>query len=188
MRWLLGLSGLRAARDLLSARPRAPLCGSGVRPPEDTKYEAALLSDASASFLAQLERLGPPSSADKAPLDDLRDILKSTDTLFASGSTAVRPYDPDKLGLLSKEHSTVDVLPLLDADTRALLDDPEKNILIADADLVRETLESTPFYTDPALADEAVMIDLVIRLYYKGLVCHQKLRRARVGLFFVLKK
>ena len=42
--------GLRAANDLMLSRPRVPLCGSGVRPPEHSELDTILQTDASTSF------------------------------------------------------------------------------------------------------------------------------------------
>ena len=137
--------------------------------------------------MACLYDVGAPDADSLVGVECLSSVLKSDDTFSAATSMSVRPYNPAQLNLLQKEHSTVDVLPLLDPETRHFLENPESCILKTDPDDVASGLK-TPFYSDPALSDKATCLDLVRRLGSKGLISYQLTRRARVGLFFVWKK
>ena len=113
----------------------------------------------------------------------LSELLKSDDTLTASTSLTVREYDPDRLSLLHKDHSVVDVMPLVDDETRHFLENRERYILKDDTDEIAFALENTPYYVDPALRAKATMLGFVRRLANIGLVCFHLTRCARVGMF-----
>ena len=146
----LATSAVSSVRCLLNARSREPLCSNGSTPSTNGTLDNAFCATHDA-FVAQLLLLGPPPDDTPAAGGCLADLLKTTDTLRGGDSLAVRPYDPAKLKVVSASRQAVPLAPLLDGDTRVLLDQFDDCILAADvAD--RDAPDEAPRpYFDPAL-------------------------------------
>jgi len=132
--------------------------------------------------------LGPPSSTVPGVGSCLSSVVKSLDTVFGDDSSTVRGYEESKLSMLGTAHSVVDVLPLLDLDTRTLLESPDEYIL-ADAESVDEDLISEMrIYTDPAFEDFDVFVGFIRKLAARDVIVFRLTRRSVIGVFFVDKK
>ena len=116
----LASDAVGAALALHRARLRVRLAartGTASRPPPPDVLDAA-----AEAFTAQILTLG--TADEKAPADGccLESVCRSQDTVYGSDFVTVEPYDADKLNVVSDTHSAVDLAPLLDPASRALLE------------------------------------------------------------------
>ena len=139
--------GLSVLRSLLMARPQVPLRVDGTLSPE-SKSVNDFVEGAEEHFTEKLWTYGPPDG-DLPDLGKcLRELLKSEDTVSGGQATTVRPYCPEKLSLLTGNHTMVDLEELLDQEAQSFAREPDRYILLEEKDI--KDPESSETYVDPA--------------------------------------
>ena len=178
---------LGAIGSLIAARPRVPLCSSDDLLPHYTPG-LDVVCQARSDFTNRLGRVGPPGEGTPVAGSCLSAVVQSADTVMGEDVCTVRGYDSAKLTVLRPGHTVVDVLPLLDADTRRILMDPDGEIMIAAEDLDEDAVAEIHTYVDPAFQDRGVFIRFVQMLTAVHMLVFRLTRRSTIGVFFVLKK
>ena len=112
-----------------------------------------------------------PTEELPAPDQCLRDVLRSQDTYTLDAREVVRPYDPARISVLHSTHRPVELLPLLDADTRKLA-------LEAGTRMIRpqppRAAAQFAVYSDPKLRERGVLLEL-IKLLERNSACTKSL-------------
>ena len=93
----------------------------------------------------------------------------------------MEPYDEHRLTVVSDEHRTVPLRPLLDDETRNILDNFDSMVLAPDADARDCAFEKPKPYVDPALQDYDTAARLMGRLVKRGLGVARLTRKCVIG-------
>ena len=184
---LLAVDAADAVSALTSARTRLPLGFSG----QSASTNFSCLVGGRSSLVDRLQQRVAlndfPDDTVPAFNQCLSDIVKSDNTYRLQGATTVRPDNRDLLNICSADHTSVPLEPLLDGDALAAATDPESWILSDEDDLCAS---GTKFavYSDPALKDRDTLLELIVALRRRDLICFRRRRYGWVGVFTVDKK
>ena len=174
-----------ALGGLATARTRDPLDCSASSPSFFGLPGAACANRIREGLRDRVRLFGAPTESLPPAGSCLSSVLGSQNTVNPDPVSTVRPYLAEKLKVVSSEHRTVDLLPLLTGDALAYAIDPQ---LILKGDLDVDPADRPQLYTDPALQDRKGLLALVHMLLHRGLVVARLTRIATVGIFTVFKK
>ena len=149
---------------LASAKTRSGLCfePGPTSPTSKSVRDAALVSSRFRQVLEDLE--GPTAETMQ---NSSATVLRSMDTLAATTTTTVRPYESGKLNVVKAGHAAVPLGPLLDVFGQKLLSDPSRILLPDEATVDSSGLK---LYTDPLLKNKKTLLPLVLNLAEKNLI------------------
>ena len=85
-------------------------------------------------------------------------------TAAGYGETTVRPYDAAKLKICSAEHKAVALGPLVASDAEGFIEMPEDLIDDSSCSVDDDTSELPTIYTDPALEDRSVLLNIILNV------------------------
>ncbi|CAK0804818.1 unnamed protein product, partial [Prorocentrum cordatum] len=125
--------------------------------------------------------------ADLKPHDALQELLRVKD-LYTVEPSHLGSFDVERVKVLSAGVSVMDMEDLLPPDQRAMLADPEGQILRNSSELEYDSGAFAPYWGPKLRFDTSERRRLILRLAELGLVGFRTSIRARIGIFVVKKK